>query len=277
MRLSDNRWIMTIVIGLLIAVSLFNTLDAMGDRYIDGAFKRSLIGFAVARGLNGVISVAQGTEFAVAPAGIGVSFAPGEILDPINDLVERFSWIMLLSSSAIGVQKVLMSMSAWQGLGIVLAVTGLVLIVFQWVRSQPLWLSNLVTRLFLLLLILRFMMPVVSIANEWVYRTFLQDQYQSASTELESAQARIGAINDELIAPKPKPDEDPGVLERARELYRSAMNQIDFSQRLEDYKLAAETISENTIRLIVVFLMQTVVFPLIFLWLVYVFLKKVLL
>lgn len=277
MRLSDNRWIMTIVIGLLIAVSLFNTLDAMGDRYIDGAFKRALIGFAVARGLNGVISVAQGTEFAVAPAGIGVSFAPGEILDPINDLVERFSWIMLLSSSAIGVQKVLMSMSAWQGLGIVLAVTGLVLIVFQWVRSQPLWLSNLVTRLFLLLLILRFMMPVVSIANEWVYRTFLQDQYQSASTELESAQARIGAINDELIAPKPKPDEDPGVLERARELYRSAMNQIDFSQRLEDYKLAAETISENTIRLIVVFLMQTVVFPLIFLWLVYVFLKKVLL
>lgn len=275
MKLTDNRLVMTMVIGLLVAVSLFNTLDTMSERYIDGAFKRALIGFAVARGLNGVISVAQGTEFAVAPAGIGVSFAPGEILDPINDLVERFSWIMLLSSSAIGVQKVLMSMSGWLGLGIVVALTGLILIGFQWLRPPPLWLSNLLTRLFLLLLILRFMMPVVSIANEWVYRTFLQDQYQTASAQLEDARAQIGEINEELIAPKPESKEDPGVLERARELYRSAMNQIDFSRRLEDYKVAAESISENTIRLIVVFLMQTVVFPLIFLWLVYVFLRKV--
>ncbi|MBX2825702.1 MAG: hypothetical protein KTR33_13290 [Gammaproteobacteria bacterium] len=276
MKAADNRWLMSIVVGLLVAASLFSTLDTLGDRYVDGAFKRALIGFAVARGLNGVISVAQGTEFAVAPAGVGVSFTPGEILDPINDLVERFSWIMLLSSSAIGVQKVLMSMSAWQGLSIALAVVGVALIILQWVQHASLNWQNVLTRLFLLLLVLRFMMPVISLANEWVYRTFLQDQYESASVQLEEAQYRIGEINDEIITTE-QDKEDKGVLERARELYRSAMKQIDFEKRLEDYKAAAESISENTIRLIVVFLMQTVVFPLLFLWLVYVLVRKILL
>jgi len=274
-KITDHRTLMTVVIGLLVAASLFSTLDTLGDRYVDGAFKRALIGFAVARGLNGVISVAQGTEFAVAPAGVGVSFAPGEILDPINDLVERFSWIMLLSSSAIGVQKVLMSMSAWQGLSIALALVGVILITMHWVRHTLVDWQNMLTRLFLLLLVLRFIMPVVSIANEWVYRTFLQEQYVSASIELETAQSRIGDINDEIIA-SDQEDAERGVIERARDLYRSAMKQIDFERRLDDYKAAAESISENTIRLIVVFLMQTVVFPLLFLWLVYTLLRKTL-
>lgn len=273
--MTDHRTLMTVVIGLLVAASLFSTLDTLGDRYVDGAFKRALIGFAVARGLNGVISVAQGTEFAVAPAGVGVSFAPGEILDPINDLVERFSWIMLLSSSAIGVQKVLMSMSAWQGLSIALALVGVILIAMHWIRHTLVDWQNMLTRLFLLLLVLRFIMPVVSIANEWVYRTFLQEQYESASVELETAQSRIGDINDEIIA-SDQEDAERGVIERARDLYRSAMKQIDFERRLDDYKAAAESISENTIRLIVVFLMQTVVFPLLFLWLVYTLLRKTL-
>jgi len=273
MKLSDNRWVLSIVIVLLVVVSLFNTIDTLGNRYVDDAFKRALIGFAVARGLNGVISVAQGTEFAIAPAGIGVSLAPGEILDPVNDLVERFSWIMLLSSSAIGVQKVLLSMSAWQGLGIAVAIVGLALLVIHWVRSGSPWLRNLLTRLFLLLLVMRFMMPLISLANEWVYRTFLQEQYVSASAELETAQGTIGQINAEVISTEQQ--EDQGMLDRARELYRSAMKQIDFEKRLEDYMAAAETISENAIRLIVVFLMQTVVFPLLFLWLAYTLLRLI--
>jgi len=113
-------------------LSAFSTLDNTGEGYLDGAFKRALLGFAVARGLNGVISVAQGTEFSLTPAGLGVNLTPGEILDPINDLVERFSWIMLLSSSALGVQQVLLSMSAWQGLTLLLAVCGVLLILLSY-------------------------------------------------------------------------------------------------------------------------------------------------
>lgn len=272
----QNRWLMSAAIAAVMALSVFGSMDALSDRYVDGAFNRSLIGFAIARGLNGVISVAQGTGFAVTPAGVGVSFSPGEILDPINDLVERFSWIMLLSSSALGVQKVLLSMSAWQGLIIAILVAGSILIAMQWVRRHNLgWIRNQLMRVFMLLLILRFMMPIISLANEWVYRTFLQEQYLTSSAELEVASSEIGDINDEVL--NRQETAPSGLVDRAKALYQSAIRQIDFEQRLNDYKSAAETISENTIKLIVVFLMQTVVFPLLFLWVVYTVMKKVIL
>lgn len=268
------RWFATIAIGLTLFLSSYQSVDHLGERYIDESFKRALIGFAVARGLNGVISVAQGTEFSLTPAGMGVNFAPGEILDPVNDLVERFSWIMLLSSSALGVQKVLLSMSGWKGLSLVFMVVGFSLIFLHWVRQQGIqWLRIQLTRVFVLLLILRFMMPMIALCNEWVYQTFLQKQYQSASENLELARIRIGDINEEALPEQPT--ESPGLIDRAKEVYRSALRQIDFDKRLVEYKAAAETISENTIQLIVVFIMQTVVFPLLFLWIVFTLLKRI--
>ena len=69
--------------------------------------------FAIARTLDGVISVAQGTEVAVEPGGVGVNFALGQALDPINDLVERFSAAMLVATSSLALQNVLLRISEW--------------------------------------------------------------------------------------------------------------------------------------------------------------------
>jgi hypothetical protein len=66
-----------------------------------------------ARALNAVISVAQGTEVSLQPLGVGVTLAPGQLLDPVNDLVEKFSDLMLMASVAFGVQKVLISMGGY--------------------------------------------------------------------------------------------------------------------------------------------------------------------
>ena len=272
---APNRIVLSIAVVLLFVLSAFSSLGDLGEDYIDGSFKRALVGFALARGLNGVISVAQGTEFAITPAGMGINLAPGEILDPINDLVERFSWIMLLSSSALGVQKVLLSMSSWYGLLIAIGLAGLVLLGTMWIRKLNVgWVQNWLMRLFILLLVLRFMMPVISLANEWVYQTFLESDYQSAATNLEQARSQIGEINQEVMSEHDNASEG-GILDRARDIYESAKNRLNFSQKLKEYEQAAESISENTINLIVVFLMQTIVFPLLFLWMVYMLMKKI--
>lgn len=269
----DARMITSVLVIVLLILAFFNPFEETSSNYLDGAFKRSLAGFAIARGLNGVISVAQGTEFAVQPAGIGVVFTPGEILDPVNDLVERFSWIMLLASSSLGVQQVLLSMSAWHGILIGLAVAGWALLWIHWVGGQSFpWARTFVVRFFLLMAVLRFMMPLVALANNWVYHTFLEENYVVASQELEAAREGIDKINDEVIT---QPNaEDGGLINRAREIYRSALKQIDFEKRLDDYGKIADTVSENIVRLIVVFMMQTVVFPLIFLWMVYVLVRR---
>ena len=87
---------------LLVAVSFDGNADKVGQEYTETGFKRALVTFASARAINGLISVAQGTEVAVQPAGVGAVFTPGEILDPVNDLVEQFSPVMLFSAAGIG-------------------------------------------------------------------------------------------------------------------------------------------------------------------------------
>ena len=270
--ISDTRsyWLLAAVV-IAGVVAMLPITDSLGEGYVDSAFKRALLGFALARGLNGVISVAQGTEVAVQPAGVGVSFTPGEILDPVNDLVERFSWIMLLASSSLGVQKVLLSMSAWQGLVIGVVVVALLYLSSNFLTSNQ-RLQTVLGRLFLFLLILRFMMPAIAIANEWVYQTFLHQDYTEASAELQAAQKSISEINQEVTVARQH--EPSGLVERARELMQQMVSAVDIDRRLEEYRLAAQSISENAIRLIVVFLMQTLVFPLLFLAIVFGVIKR---
>ena len=81
-----------------------NYLDNNARNVTSENFKQSLTVAAVARGFNGLISVAQGPEVAIAPVGVGVTLTLGEVLDPINDLVERFSMLALIASVSLGVQ-----------------------------------------------------------------------------------------------------------------------------------------------------------------------------
>ena len=46
-------------------------------------------------------------------------------------------------------------------------------------------------------------------------------------------------------------------------------SKFDFDGMLNDYKQSAENVSENAVNLIVVFLLQTIVFPLLFLYVIY--------
>ena len=108
------------------------------------------------------------------------------------------------------------------------------------------------------------MMPAISVANDWVYRTFLEGDYIEASATLTQAQVAIGQINEEVTAER---QEAPtGLMDRAWAMYQNALAQVDIDRRLDEYHQAAESISESTIKLVVVFLMQTLVFPLVFLF-----------
>lgn len=59
--------------------------------------------------------MAQGTEVAVEPAGVGVTSAPAQALDPINELIEQFSLLMLGASVSIGLQRALVGVGGCGG------------------------------------------------------------------------------------------------------------------------------------------------------------------
>jgi len=250
----------------LIVIANLGVLDQAGARYAEDGLKRALIAYGVARGLNGVISVAQGTEVAVEPAGVGVTFKPGEILDPLNDLIERFSWILLISGTSLGIQRVLLNVASATSFTIFVSVVVLAWVCVIWrPRSVPDPIRAFVRGAALVLLVARFAIPVAALASEALYQAFLEPQYTESTRKLDETAATIKRASDEPEQPGPR--EPASILDTALRAYRSARDAVDIQERIDVLGEAAADVGEYTIDLIVVFVLETIVFPLLFLWL----------
>ncbi len=260
---------------LTIIFNLNQTIDNSSKQYIDKAFNRALITFGIAKTLNGVISVAQGTEIAIQPAGIGINLTPGQILDPVNDLVERFSWVMLASTTALGIQKVFLTMSVWPAFNYTLISFVLLSLILLFIKTtKHVQLRILILRISLLLIILRFAIPITGLANESIYNIFLEHEYIESTKALEATTEQIAQINkdDQSHLPDIK---KKSVWESAKAFYNSTSEMLDISQKIERYKQAATKTTQNIVNLIVVFLFQTLIIPLGFILIIYSLFKQI--
>ena len=261
-----NKIIASLVVLILGTLMFTGVLDQKGYEYTEQGIKRGLVTFAIARGLNGVISVAQGTEVAIEPVGVGVTFAPGEILDPINDLIERFSWIVLASSVSLGAQSILLTMTEWIWFGVVVGLFLITTMIAIWNKS--LFSNSVKTTLYkatIILLILRLAVPLVAMLNQGVYTVFLEPQYEESKLELEQTTLRL----EENTQSPQVTERELGFIDRAKQMFDDASNAIDIDQNLSELRDIAANISQSVLNMIVVFVLQTLIFPLLFLWMSY--------
>lgn len=271
---------LTLVLCILVVLSSLNFVDDYAETDLDSLFQRALITFALARTLNGVISAVQGTEVALQPAGVGLTLTPGQILDPINDLVERFSWIMLGATISLGIQQVLLEVGQWWGLRVLLAVLSIAWLALRLQRKRKSRDHKGTFEIMLLYLLIatifiRFAVPMALIANEMVYDLFLESRYLASTQELELAGEAIERIDSANTGSSGSIDtvtesESKSIFGRAID---SARKTLDFEQRLEDIKLKTSSLIEHLIQLSVVFILQTGVLPLAFLWLILAFFR----
>ena len=266
-------WTLVAVVAAAIAWS--GIADTASDGYADEAFKRALVTFAVARTLNGVISVAQGTEVAVEPGGVGVNFTVGQILDPINDLVEQFSSVMLVAASSLGLQKILLGMTGWWGTTGLLVLAAVFLAVATWwpggARAMT---ESMAIRIFLFAVFLRFALPVLIIGTHIVFSAFLESEHDAATAVLEATSSEIEEFN-EVEGASATGTQDPSFVERLGEMIDSSMRQLDVSGRIDRLQESASSASEQIVNLIVIFILQTIILPVAFLWLLVEGLKRV--
>ncbi len=255
--------------------SLNHKLDDSSKHYVDKAFNRALISFGVAKTLNGVISVAQGTEVAIQPAGVGVNFTPGQILDPINDLVERFSWVMLASSTSLGIQKIFLTMSIWPAFNYALIffiLVGLILIFIETKKYSHT--RILLLRISILFIVLRFAVPVTALANESVYHVFLEKEYVTSTHSLEQTAQQISQLN-EIEQNYSTEQKKSSLWDDAKKIYESTADIFDINKKIKQYKLAAKETTYHIVNLIVVFLFQTLIIPIAFIFMVYIAFKYI--
>ncbi len=257
----------TLVAIVTAALAWSGVADGLSDEYADEAFKRALVTFAVARTLNGVISVAQGTEVAVEPGGVGVNFTVGQILDPINDLVEQFSSVMLVATSSLGLQNILLKMTSWWGVTAMLALAALFLVGSTWWVGVKPSIKTLALRAFLIAAFLRFALPILIIGTNLVFGAFLEDEHDAATAVLEATSSKIEELNQPDAAAVPEAD-DASFMQRLGDMWDSSVESLDVAGRIERLKESASSASEQIVNLIVIFVLQTIILPLMFLWLV---------
>jgi len=252
---------------VLIAIMYTGWLDNAARDYTEQSFKRVLVTYAVARGLNGLISVAQGTEVSIEPVGVGMTFTPGQILDPVNDLIEQFSWLVLASGVSLGIQRLLIVMTSGAGFTLLVSFMLVMAVAVLWWHKTPQAVSRFVTRMALILIVLRLVVPVIALLNQAVYGYFLQPQYESSQSVLE--QSGFELQQQQATSNKPVPPQDEAVLDKLKRVYQSASDAVDMDAKLDRIKQTAAEMSEKILDLMVVFVVQSLLFPLLFLWLAY--------
>ena len=266
--------VILIIIGIMsytaalddvIKKTYISELDNRGSAYLDEALKKSVVTFAIVRGINGLISVVQGTYVAVTPAGLGVNLAVGEILDPLNDIIERFSMIMLISSTSLGIQKVLMEIGIWFGFKVLVCFSMIIVLIGTWLpKFQNVNLKTLGYKLIVISIVVRFGIPVVAVSSGKIYDLFLKDKYEESTRSLEKIKGEIeasGLAEDNIVQ-----NEDAGFLDTLKDKYQNLTASMDIKNRLSALKDSVSNAVEYIINLIIVFVLQTIIIPLLVLW-----------
>ncbi|MEM7077773.1 MAG: hypothetical protein AAF513_03995 [Pseudomonadota bacterium] len=271
----STRFLISLLILISVATAWHGGLDAYARSSATDAFQRALAVAAIARAFNGVISVAQGTEVAVQPVGVGLTVTVGEILDPINDLVERFSFLALAASVALGVQISLGEISSSVFFSGLLSILGLLLLIQLWLpKASPPWLA-FTLRAAAAVLFARFLIAVVLVTTHWLDQQFLAPQQSEALAALQRTTTAIENLNDEHTR-LGETDLDASLFDRTRQQLGAWAEAASNPRReLEAIQARVENSVEEMIRLAVVFVLQTLLIPLGGAWLCWALLRAI--
>lgn len=170
-----------VVVLVAVACSWWPGLQETADAQVDAGLTRALVVFGLARTMNAVISVVQETGIAAQPFGVGVQLAPGQLLDPANDLIESFADLMLMASIAFGVQKILLMLFGTKVVSFLLmVVAGIWLFLFAYNRAPV-----ALTKFLVVLLAVRIGVPLVLVAGGEIHQYALKPDYDDSRTSIE--------------------------------------------------------------------------------------------
>lgn len=261
-----RKALLTLLILLLALLTLSSQVNEKAMQIHEASFDRAIGAFAIAKGLNAAISLIQGTELNAAPAGIGVTLSIGEVLDPLNDLIERFSWVMLAASVSLGIQKLLLSLGGLAFIQFTLLSVFALIGAAIWYRPLQRALTvSILLRLTLVLMILRFGALLFIHAESLVYTTLMEQEYAEATKTLSETRVQLENIatqNDERIA------KEESFLDSLSNSYDQAKTLLDIKLQLASLQRIFDQAQREVINLVTIFVVLTILLPLLFAWII---------
>lgn len=269
-----RKILVTLLIGLFsgflywVADTEIPVIDAKSEAYFNQSLKSSTLAYATTRGVNAVVSVLQWSEINVAPAGVGVTIAAGQILDPLKDLAERLSDVIVTAIVSIGMQKIAFELGeAYTFKSVAILILLFLPAVWLNFRSPSLFVQFTVRACYFMLM-LRFLLPATSLVNEYLYENLFKIKIEESMKKLSS----VSSDYEELSEIKPE--------EKKKSLLPSLSGDTGIS--VDKIKKSWHRITNNaeeimtslmalTTLYLTMFLIQILLIPLGMLWLLFKF------
>ena len=241
----DVKTLVSVLIILLVSLSSTRVLDDYVDDYTDESIRNAALTYASARGVNALVSVLQRTEV---EAGVFVSgsMTIGEVLDPLNDMIERFSSVMTWVLASLAAQKLLLLLAShvlFLYLVAVLGVVSLLLIYFGRSGAQ-----SVVFRCFLVVVFVRFALGLAVALNSAADILFLDQQLRENDQEMAQLQSNILRIDTTA-------DADGDDIRDAVMDFWSGLSLNELDRKISRGR-------ENFINLVAIYVLKTILFPL---------------
>jgi hypothetical protein len=261
------------IIGVLLSIVLFFSsgvhipfMDSAADTYFKDSITKAGVSYGVCRVINATVSVLQESSVQLEPAGIGLSLAVGQIVDPINDMIERLSNVLVMAIASLGVQELAYEISK-SIVPQILSVVLLFLSVLVWFESERISkIQKTLMSILVIASIARFCLPVSSMANEFLQQHFFEDKIIEANEKLTAGTADLGTLEDITM---PKVDGIMGTIGNSASYLKD--KSADFKNTIQVIMENRNVIVENLLRLtflyLGIFVIQVLVFPLLTFWL----------
>ena len=242
-------------------------VDGKTDAYFEEVSQRSISAYAVTRGINAIVSVIKESNVSLSPAGVGITVAAGQVLDPLDDMTERLSSVLVLSIVSIGIQKLTMEIGqlfSFQIIGCLLPI----LILPLWIKNYLL--GKIVTfaaKIIVVLTVLRFFLPGSMMLNNLFYTEFLEENIVQTKEKLRVISESGGELGqfdavqyDDGIIDTLNSSLDSMTLKMAE--MKKAYNKIE-----KNLGEIIDSLLDLTIYYVMIFLVQVLLIPVFALWL----------
>lgn len=229
------RHTVPVVLAAIVVLSLVSPMQQGCVKYLDNWTNKSVGTVVVASGISSGLSVIEDSEVQVSLLGTGGSLALGDSVRPLNDMVGRVVFVALASTVSLGIQRVLIEIGSSVGFKVLLLLAvacQLVAVWVDWPEMRPFANWLLTVALFGTLAI-----PSAVLLTGRIGDHFTEGAYTKA-------QQRLNELNTEV----------------------QQLDPTRISQLEDSLKSSATAYSEFAVNYIVVFIVQTMVMPVLILW-----------
>ncbi|MEQ8262207.1 hypothetical protein [Pseudohaliea sp.] len=245
----------TAAVTAVLALAWSGVLDRPSEAYLDAALLGAGAIYATARAINGLVSVLQGTEFSIPM----LSFTIGEFLDPVNDLVERFSAVMMLALGSLALQKVLLALVTDRLFNLMLTVVGIAAAVAS--AGGPAALRRGLLLAFTLFAAARLALVLAALAAGWTDQLFLAGEERARHAQMQDFRGELEQVGRSagVSLEDGAEGEQSGLGDRLRGMGELRPQLAALGERVDAF-------ASNLITLLAALLLKTVLLPLLFLY-----------